>query len=80
MSDMMEAFMEMQRKQHNDFMQAEQICHHQELEIFSNWMRAQREMEEERLQQKTPMFQQLLTSLQRPSHLIFHTSALLLCP
>ncbi|XP_028309336.1 uncharacterized protein LOC114467337 isoform X1 [Gouania willdenowi] len=61
------AFMELQKRHHEDFMEAEKERQRQELDMFSDWMREQRDMEERRQQEAHLMFQQLLSFLQRPS-------------
>lgn len=51
-SDMMTAFLDMQKKQHEEFMQGEHLRYQQEKEMLDNWMKAQVQMEERRLQQQ----------------------------
>lgn len=41
-SDMMEAFMDMQKKQHDELMQGELLRHQEEKEMLDNWMKALR--------------------------------------
>ncbi|XP_036376832.1 glutactin-like [Megalops cyprinoides] len=69
-SDMMAAFMDMQKKQHDEFMREEQQRHQQEKEMLDNWMKAQMEMEERRQQvqreerqEANRMFQQMMSRL-----------------
>lgn len=69
-SDMMAAFMDMQKRNHDEFMQGEQLRHHQEKEMLDNWMKAQMEMEERRQrlqreerQEANMMFQQMMSRL-----------------
>lgn len=60
MANVIDTFCEMQRKQLDDFMLAEQV---QRLEMCSNQIRAQREMEECRQKRVQLMFRQLLLFL-----------------
>lgn len=50
MSSIMGAFMDVQKKQYEDFMQAEQLRQKQEQETLDAWLKAQMEMEHRRLQ------------------------------
>lgn len=49
-SDMMAAFIDMQKHNHDEFMQVEQLRYQQEKEMLEHWMKAQVEMEERRQQ------------------------------
>lgn len=66
-SEMIVVFMDMQKKQHDEFMWGEQLHHQQEKEMLDNWMKAQIEMEEclqqvqrEEHQEANRMFQQMM--------------------
>lgn len=45
---MLESYVELQKKQYDDFMQAEQVRQQQEKESLDNWMKLQMDMEERR--------------------------------
>ncbi|XP_073710095.1 uncharacterized protein [Misgurnus anguillicaudatus] len=49
-SEMMTAFLDMQKRQNEEFIQGENLRYQQEKEMFDNWMKAQVQMEERRLQ------------------------------
>ncbi|CAL8275367.1 unnamed protein product [Arctogadus glacialis] len=59
-SDIMGAFLELQRQQHAEHMEAEELRHRREREMFGA-------MEEHRPQENRNMFQQLYAAI-RPSH------------
>nr|XP_055049624.1 uncharacterized protein LOC129435206 [Misgurnus anguillicaudatus] len=70
MGDMMAAFLDMQKKQHEEFMQGEQQHSKEEKEMLDNWMKAQMDMEERRQQlqreerqESNRMFQQMMNRL-----------------
>lgn len=45
-SDKMQRSLDMQIKQYEEFMHVEQIRHCQDIDMFSTWVTAQREMED----------------------------------
>ncbi|CAL8319205.1 unnamed protein product [Arctogadus glacialis] len=59
-SDIMGAFLDLQRQQHAEHMEAEELRHRREMEMFGA-------MEERRQQENRNMFQQLYAAI-RPSH------------
>ncbi|CAM4517471.1 unnamed protein product [Leuciscus chuanchicus] len=48
LTSMLESYVELQKKQYDDFMQAEQVRQHQEKESLDNWMKQQMDVEERR--------------------------------
>lgn len=49
-ANMLESYVDLQKKQYDDFMQAEQVRQQQENESLDNWMKVQIDMEERRYQ------------------------------
>ncbi|XP_028679104.2 zinc finger and SCAN domain-containing protein 32-like isoform X2 [Erpetoichthys calabaricus] len=69
-SDMMEAFLDMQKKHYDEFMRGEELHLQKEREMLNDWMKAQMEMEERRQQMQREerqeanrMFQQMMNRM-----------------
>ncbi|RVE61277.1 hypothetical protein OJAV_G00169570 [Oryzias javanicus] len=65
-TDVMNAFLEIQQQQHEEFMRAEELRHQQETQMLRDWMKADREMEERHLElqsQTNHMFERIMTRL-----------------
>lgn len=46
LASMLDSYVDLQKKQYDDFMQAEQVRQQQEKETLDNWMKVQIDMEE----------------------------------